>query len=347
MTIKIKKLYNIFNKGPVQPHFYKSGAGFVMLFAVTLSSILLAIALGVANIALKEVTFSTLAESTNNAFVAADTGAECTLFYDKLTGSSFPLAGPATAISCASALPSFSGTANTGSYDFIITGLGSSGTSCTKVNVFKDKSVSPTLVTITSTGYDIGDASCNSTNPNRVERQLKITSRLGVPSSNPPPSINVALASNGGTALASSTYSPGYSPSFTVNGERTGAVWGTNGGWNDKTNNSWPDWLKVDFNGSKTINEIDIFSVQDNYLSPNTPTSSMTFTLYGLVNFRVQYWDGSAWQTVPGGSISGNNLVWRQVTFPSITTTRIRVNVTGVMPGDVWSRVTEVEAWGN
>ncbi len=34
---------------------------------------------------------------------------------------------------------------------------------------------------ITSSGYNIGDASCNSTNPNRLGRELKISSKVGVP----------------------------------------------------------------------------------------------------------------------------------------------------------------------
>src|SRR3989344_2360391 len=113
-----KKLKN--NKGPAPHHFSKSGAGFVILFAVTLSSILLAIALGVANIALKEIKFSTSARDTNDAFFVADTGAECALFYDKLSGSSFPIdgVGAPASITCASTdIPvSFSGTSNTGSY---------------------------------------------------------------------------------------------------------------------------------------------------------------------------------------------------------------------------------------
>ena len=45
----------------------KKNRGFVILFAVTLSSILLAIALGVANIALKEIRFGTSAKDTNEA----------------------------------------------------------------------------------------------------------------------------------------------------------------------------------------------------------------------------------------------------------------------------------------
>ena len=106
-----------------------------------------------------------------------------------------------------------------------------------------------------------------------------------------------------------------------------------------------PDWLEVDFNGSKTITEIDVFSVQDNYQSASEPTSTMTFSLYGLTDFEVQYWNGSQWVVVPGGSVSGNSLVWRKLTVAAVTTTKIRIWITGTK--DLWSRITEVEVWGN
>src|SRR3989344_9100858 len=96
ITLKIDK------KGPAPYEAKGFRSGFVILFAVTLSSILLSVALGVANVALREVGFSTSARDSSDAFLAADTGAECALFYDKLSSSSFPIEGPAVAISCAS-----------------------------------------------------------------------------------------------------------------------------------------------------------------------------------------------------------------------------------------------------
>ena len=107
---------------------------------------------------------------------------------------------------------------------------------------------------------------------------------------------------------------------------------------------TYPDWLQVNFTASKTINEVDVFSIQDNYASPSEPTEAMTFSSYGLTAFQVQYWDGSAWQTVSGGSISGNNQVWRKLSFSSVTTDRIRVYITGAADGI--SRLAEVEAYG-
>ena len=127
-----------------------------------------------------------------------------------------------------------------------------------------------------------------------------------------PANVNVALAANGGVASASSTFSSGYAASGAINGDRTGAPWGAGGGWNDATPNAFPDWLEVDFSGTKTISEVDVFSVQDNYQAPSAPTPTMTFSLYGLTDFQVQYWTGTQWLTVPGGIVSGNNLVWRR-----------------------------------
>jgi RHS repeat-associated protein len=160
-----------------------------------------------------------------------------------------------------------------------------------------------------------------------------------------PPKVNFALAANGSTATASSTLSAAYAASATINGDRKGTGWGeTGGGWNDATANTYPDWLQVTFNGSKTIDEIDVFTLQDNFSNPSEPTESMTFTQYGIVDFQVQYWNGLSWQTVSGGSITGNNKVWKKVSFSQITTSKIRVNVTNALSS--YSRLTEVEAWG-
>jgi RHS repeat-associated protein len=73
------------------------------------------------------------------------------------------------------------------------------------------------------------------------------------------------------------------------------------------------------------------------------PTEATTFSVYGLQGFDMQYWNGSAWATVPGGSVSNNNKVWKKFTFAAITTAKIRV-LTNASP-DGYSRLTEVEAW--
>ncbi|HKP71648.1 MAG TPA: discoidin domain-containing protein, partial [Pyrinomonadaceae bacterium] len=164
-------------------------------------------------------------------------------------------------------------------------------------------------------------------------------------SQTPQPAVktNVAAATNGATASASSVIAPGFSPQGTINGDRRGLNWEQGGGWADATPNAYADWLQVDFAGTKTISEIDVFTLQDNYSNPAEPTEAMLSTTLGLLDFEVQYWDGTAWQTVPGGSVVGNDKVWRKFTFPEVATTRIRVYVTNSRPS--FSRIVEVEAY--
>jgi hypothetical protein len=159
-----------------------------------------------------------------------------------------------------------------------------------------------------------------------------------------PAQTNYALASNGASAAASSTHSSGYAVSGVIDNKRSGAQWGSGGGWNDGTSFAFPDWVQVDFSGVKTIDHIVVYSVQDNFLNPTEPTDAMTFTLYGLTSFEVQGWNGSTW--TPLGSVTGNRFIKRTVSFAAFTTSRIRVVVSGAADGK-WSRITEVEAWGN
>ena len=156
--------------------------------------------------------------------------------------------------------------------------------------------------------------------------------------------VNVAAAANGATATASSTDHAGYAPSTAIDGERRGIKWGDGGGWKDKTRGTFPDWLEVAFAGSRTIDQVAVFSLQDAVTASIDPTPTMTFTKYGVVDFSVQYWTGTAWQTVSGGTVAANNLVWRTVTFPAVTTSRIRILVQKAVDGT--SRIIEVEAYG-
>ncbi|HEY0170769.1 MAG TPA: SBBP repeat-containing protein, partial [Pyrinomonadaceae bacterium] len=161
---------------------------------------------------------------------------------------------------------------------------------------------------------------------------------------------NFALAANGGRATASSTTTqaelPGldFSPAGVIDGDRKGLNWEHGGGWRDATNNAFPDWVQVDFGGAKSISEVGVFMLQDNYGTPVEPTEQTTFTKFGATAFDVQYWDGSQWAAVPGASVVGNDKVWRRLTFEPVTTTRLRVVVRNALAGR--SRLVEVEAWG-
>ena len=109
---------------------------------------------------------------------------------------------------------------------------------------------------------------------------------------------NVALASNGGVASASSTYSAAFPIAAVNNNERAGINWGNGGGWNDATANTFPDIVSISFNGSKTINRVVVYTLQDNFTAPVEPTDSMTFTLYGITTFTVQGRQGTKWITL-------------------------------------------------
>lgn len=134
--------------------------GFVLLFSVTVSSILLAIALGVSNIALKEIKFSTSIRDSNNALFAADTAIEYTLYNDRSDRSIYPPTPGSVR-----------------SWSFVVSGLGYSGESCAKVTITKDNTNTLVLpyTTIIAKGYNVGDASCNSTSGNRTERELEVS----------------------------------------------------------------------------------------------------------------------------------------------------------------------------
>jgi RHS repeat-associated protein len=129
-----------------------------------------------------------------------------------------------------------------------------------------------------------------------------------------------------------------------VNGDRKSLNAGSDGAWVDAgPANTFPDWVQVDFGANKTLAEIDVFTLQDNYAGSSEPTEAMTFTQWGLTGYEVQYWDGGNWVTVSGGSVTGNNKIWRKFTFAPITTSKIRVLTNASIDG--YSRLTEIEAY--
>lgn len=158
--------------------------GFVLLYSITLAAILLAIALGVANVAEKEIKFGTSARDTSGAFLAADTGVECAIFHDKSDENVFPVEGHETSVNCGGSVQQidFTDTITGGIYTFILQGLGEGGAGCAKVSLEKDNVSDPALTktTITSKGYNKGDAECEQAGV-RVERELKVVYYGGNP----------------------------------------------------------------------------------------------------------------------------------------------------------------------
>ena len=155
--------------------------------------------------------------------------------------------------------------------------------------------------------------------------------------------VNLALA---GTVTASSTYlAGGYPTSAVNNGNRvTGTSgWGAGEGWQTEAypSVSSPEWLEIDFKEKKYLNKISLFTIKDS-VNYTTVTAGDTFTLYGVVNFDMQYWNGTVWVTVK--SVLNNNQVWVDATFPTVSTDKIRIYFTEALAGR--ARIIELEAWG-
>jgi len=215
---------------------------------------------------------------------------------------------------------------------------GSTITGC--ANVATVPGTNSSVATCTTSAFAIGTHSVAA----KYSGNANYTASISQPVTQVVDEANVALASNGGVASASTTYVNGGYPAAAVNNdERAGRAWGAGGGWNDDSANIFPDWVQINFNGSKTIDRVVVYTVQDNYADPVEPSDAMTFAQWGITAFVVQGWSGSAWVPL-GFAVTGNNLVKRGVAFPPYTTTRIRVSVTGALAS--YSRVTEVEAWG-
>jgi len=142
----------------------------------------------------------------------------------------------------------------------------------------------------------------------------------------------------GATAVASSTYNYFYPVDSVINGSRKGN-WGNSGGWNSAS--TVPQWVEIDFNAAYSISKINVFTLQDAYGSPSEPTLDMTFSVYGVTAFDIQYWNGSTWITI--NSITGNNKVWVQAIFSPITTNKIRIYINATIDG--YARLVQVEAY--
>jgi hypothetical protein len=170
--------------------------------------------------------------------------------------------------------------------------------------------------------------------------------------------INVALATNGAVASASSVYNGNFPVAAVNNGDRKAMSWGSGGGWNDNTQGDYSsDIVQIHFPAFNFVSQINVLTLRDNYQGNQTPpTLTETFSTcensgYGITEFEVQFWNGSMWVTVPDGLVRDNNKVWRQFTFPEVWTSAVRVQVHGAVrftPSIAinYSRIVEIEAYG-
>src|SRR5256885_5054063 len=79
-------------------------------------------------------------------------------------------------------------------------------------------------------------------------------------------------------------------------------------------------------------------------LFPYTTLFRSTFSLYGLTDFEVQYWTGSAWVAVPRSEEHTSELQSPCNIVCRLLLEKKKIWVTGALGH--YSRVTEVEAYG-
>lgn len=144
--------------------------GFVVLFTVLIASVVLAMALGIANIALKQIVLTASATDANKSFYAADTGIECALYHDlKLTTAFEP--GWNGAISCGvvTLLPVIQNPPGSNYFTFLLNIPTPSGEACANVSV--DKTIANQTV-VTSRGTN---NLCGFSDARTVERVIEVT----------------------------------------------------------------------------------------------------------------------------------------------------------------------------
>lgn len=132
--------------------FKQKDKGFLLLFSIVISSILLAIALTVTSISYNKISFSNSSQKSSEAFYAANLGMECALSYDlKSDGSSFGVVNQSGFAKCSDNDITRQISSNPqGPWEFTLLKLGPEGKACANVKVERDGD--DTLVT--SYGYD-------------------------------------------------------------------------------------------------------------------------------------------------------------------------------------------------
>lgn len=132
--------------------------GAVLLIAILVSSVALAVGLGVYNRTYKELLFASYWKQTQVAFSAADAGLECGLYWDVHSPGSPSCFG----ISIGGWIPG-----SAGSFMGVPVGDGCVDVTITKIGV----SPAPIVTTIEARGHN----TCDTTNTRRVERGLKVS----------------------------------------------------------------------------------------------------------------------------------------------------------------------------
>jgi len=152
-----------------QSGFTRLEAGFTLLIASLLASLILSVGLSIFNIIIKEIILTSSARDSQYAFYSADTGIECGLYWD-IKHQAFSLIPIPTNVQCNKDNVLVSAIAISGGaeYGFSLE-FGPEEAYCATVVVKKTKEGEKTKTTIESRGYN----TCVEGSQRRIERGLR------------------------------------------------------------------------------------------------------------------------------------------------------------------------------
>ena len=146
----------------------RSSAGFTLLLAALISSIVLSLSVSIFEIAQKQITLSSIGRDSQFAFYAADTGAECALYWD-IRHNYFSTTTPSGNATCDDQVLTISG--RLPAYPATMSFQFEPGGFCAQVSVKKD-TVDP-HTTIHADGYST-DCATIGTSPRTLQRSVEL-----------------------------------------------------------------------------------------------------------------------------------------------------------------------------
>lgn len=155
--------------------------GVTLLVAVIVSAVTLSVAFALLDIAYKQQVLASSAQQSQYAFYNADSIMECALYYDQQQGSfDFTTPAPSASIACneqniinytSTVAPGGGGNLRTTTFNVTCSGSDVKGT----VTVVKSDGTALCSATGHTCIYTTGYSTCNTSDPRRIERGLKVS----------------------------------------------------------------------------------------------------------------------------------------------------------------------------